>query len=314
MARSSAEERIQVGLDATPGAGGSAGKQLNLDRWTLQPVEPKAQHTSAGSELPSGESRARGHSTGDFEGPLCVNTLPYLAAAHFNKQTGSPYTFAPNPYGADELQTLALQVGSDEHAEAAEYGVVDSLRLRWTKDDPSLTGTSFSQTLDLDATMTSTPTIVPKDPADGGLWYAQVGATIGGLSTIPAEECELSSGPRWGPHNQNDEEAFTFTEHVKLKHTPTMVLTVQSLDDADDLWEASRLKQGRFLRVVTPFITEISPGVHPSIICTIYGTVEAPQRADADNVQTSAFTFHPEPHADLGGSWINLVVTNGRSL
>ena len=315
MPRSSAEERILVKLETAAGdGGGGTAIQLPLDRLTLQPVEPKAQHRSAGCEVPSGESQARTHCTWDGEGALDANVLPYILGMLFGAETSSPFEYAPDPYASDPIQTLAIQTGSDTHAEEAPYGVCESLRIRLTKTDPSITCSGFAQTANLDATLWTTPTILPKAPADGALWYVQVGATIGGLATIPSEECEFNLGPRWGPHFQNDEGADTFTEHVKLASTPTVNLDLQALDDADDLWEASRLKEGRFLRATIPSNVEFSAGNTYEILITIYGTITAPKRQDKDNIFDAQFVFHPEPHTDLGGSWINIKVTNGRTL
>src|SRR5688500_15404313 len=105
--RSTALERVQVGLETVAGTGVAADKWLmGFDRFVLNPIEPFADHTPAGSEVAMEDSRQKVHSEWEGEGPICYRTLPYFLASLLHSDVTAPYLFEPNPFGVDTIKTL----------------------------------------------------------------------------------------------------------------------------------------------------------------------------------------------------------------
>lgn len=311
--RETVNERIQWAREAVHGTAVACSTQpMGLDRLTLQPVEPKQRHRSAGTEVPSGESRQKRHSTFDFEGPLCFLTLPWLLSAMLGDATASPYVYTPDPYASDPIKTLTLQTGNEAHAEQADYGVVASVRIRATKEDVAVTGDGFARELALDAVITPAPTLLAKALADPALVKLEIGASVAGLAAVDWEEIEIALGPRWAPHIAGNTSEESFSEHKKVASEPTLTISVVAEDTADDLHEAAQAKAGRYVRVTFESAQEFSVGNTYEAAFLFYCSLEAPQRQDADGVQDAQFVFHPEPKADVGtGSWAQITITNG---
>lgn len=313
--RATVNERIQVGVEVTSGTGVSANKRLmGLDRLTLNPMEPQGRHRSAGSEVQSGVSLQKVHSEFDFEGPFCFLTVPYLLTAMLLDQTASPYTYTPDPYGADAIKTLTIETGSADHAEKAAYGVVSNVRIRATKADVTINGGGFARKLSTNITMTATPTLVGKALADPAKVSVLIGTTVGGLAEVEHLEAEINLPARWAPHFTLNVATDSFDSHKKIANEPTITLTLESAADADTLIGYARAKTKIFVRIILGTDEEYSAGNSYEAQFTSYCTVEAPKRQDNDAVFGATFILHPEPSSDTGDSWIEAIITNGGSL
>lgn len=309
--RTSGMERVQVGVEDTPGTGVAANKRLmGLTRLTLNPVGEKTQYQSAGIEVPNSESAQKVWSTFDYEGGGCYCTMAYLLSCMLLGQTGSPYTYVVNPSGVDSIKTLTIETGSDVRAEKAAYGVVDSFRLRATKADVAVSGAGFARKISRNITMTATPTAVGPVNIDSKRVSVLLGDSIGGLAVEEHLEYEMDLPKRWEPYAPLTAATDSFSRHMKVNNTPNFTVNLESQAAADALWLAAETKAPKFLRMTAPSLT--SPY---DLTITAACMVQMPSRADKDKVFASGFRLLPFPHADVGsGSWISIVLTNGISL
>ena len=102
----------------------------------------------------------------------------------------------------------------------------------------------------------------------------------------------------------------SFDDIKKLASEPTLTLTLEANADAATLFTAAEAKTGYFVRILVTSVEEYSAGETYEFQITAYGTFEVPTEADNDGVFASTFVLHLEPHADLGGSAYEIIVTN----
>lgn len=307
--RSSALERIQVGVESVAGTGVSANKRLmGLDRLTLKPMLSKSFHRSAGSQVPTSESRAKEWSTFDFEGPACYLTMAYLLSALLKNEASSPYTYTPDPYGVNTIKTLTIETGSGIRAEKVAYGVVSSLRFRSTQADVSVNGSGFARAIQQNQTLTAGATEIGPVPIDPYKGQVLIGSSLGGIQLAKHLEYELDIPELWKPHAPLDASTDSFTEHKAVAGEPSLSLALEYQSDAETLLTAARNK--------TPIYVQYQAAASPyDLTITTCCMVEAPDRADKDDVFAGTFKLRPKPTSDIGsGSWLSIVLTNGLTL
>lgn len=309
--RSSALERIQVGVEGTPGTGVDATKRLmGLQRLTLNPVIGQNHYRSAGVEVPSSQSGGKMWSTFDYEGGACYCTMAYLLSAMLLNQSSSPYTYVLSPSGVETIKTLTIETGSAVRAEKAAYGVVSAFRLRATPADVAISGSGFARKVSKNITLTAGATEIGPVNIDPKKVSVLLGDSIGGLAVVEHLEYELDLPDRWAPHAPLTAVTDSFSRHKKIANEPGITVALEHQADADALWLAAETQAVKFVRLTAP--SDTSPY---DLTITAACMVEAPSRADNDSVFGASFRLRPFPHADVGsGSWLSLVLTNGISL
>lgn len=309
--RTSALERIQVGVEVTPGTGVAANKRLmGLTRLTLNPTINKNFHTSAGVEVPNSESGGKMWSTFDYEGSGCYCTMAYILSGLLLNQSSSPYTYALTPSAVETIKTYTIETGSAVRAEKAAYGVFSSFRLRATQADVSINGNGFARKISKNQTLTAGATEIGPVNMDPRKVTVLLGDTLGGLAAVEHLEYELDIPERWRPHAPLTAATDSFSRHKKVGSEPGIMLALERQADAEALLTAAETKAVKFVQMTAPSAT--SPY---DITVTAACMVEAPTGGDNDDVFADSFRLRPYPHADVGsGSWLSFVLTNGISL
>ena len=307
--RASVLERIQVGVEGTPGTGVTCDKRLmGLDRLTLKPMLNKSFHRSAGSAVPNSESRAKEWSTWDAEGPACYLTMSYLLSSLLLNQSSSPYTYIVSPYSADSIKTLTIETGSGIRGERAAYGVTSSFRFRATQSDVSVNASGFARAIQQNQTLNTGATEIGPVPIDPYKGQVLLAPSLGGLALVKHLEYELDIPEQWKPHAPLDASTDSFTEHKKVASEPSISLALEYQSDAETLYTAAKNK--------TPMYVQFGAAASPyAALITACCMVEAPDRADKDDVFAGTFKLRPKPTSDIGsGSWLSIVLTNGLTL
>ena len=124
----------------------------------------------AGSLFPTTAIRQKEHSEGPIEGRWAFNDMVYLMNSLLVKVNPTTpagatntrrWTFKPDNFGPNNLQTYTVEQGGAVAAERVVYALVQSLTMRATEEEASLTGTIIGKKTQEGITITGSPTDIP---------------------------------------------------------------------------------------------------------------------------------------------------------
>lgn len=184
--RATVFETTQVGLEAaaTPGTVVVAPKRLLAVSVEPKPMVPTVPQRNLGSKFVNQTFNKKEWTQADMKGIGCFQTLPYLLNCILTGVTPSTpgggtnsrlWSYTPNTYSPDAPSTLTVESGSSAGAERFPFACLDSLAMRFTKDDVGISGTWFGQALVEGATLT---------PGANETYKVDVGDSSGGTFTL----------------------------------------------------------------------------------------------------------------------------------
>lgn len=190
-------QNLQLGVESTPGTAVPANKLLQDLKIKIDAEFESDSFTPSGRRFSSAVYPNREWVKGSIEGKPGYQTLPYLLSALLKDvtptrnipSTGLSYKWVYNPsVGAvDTFKTLSLESGNNVRAEKAAYGVLSGIEFKGTRKEVSISGELFAQKLNENATLTSSPTLVPAVlvlPTDGDIYYATTKAGLSGAARL----------------------------------------------------------------------------------------------------------------------------------
>lgn len=182
--RATVFETTQVGLEATSGTIVPAFKRLLAVSLEPKPMVPTVAQRNLGSKFTSSTFNKKEWTQADLKGEACFRTLSYLFSSILTTGVvttpgggtlSRDWTFQPNTYSPDTPVTFTVESGSSAGAERFPFGVLDSLALRYTRDEVGVSGTMFGQSLVEAITLTNTQNEV---------YNVDVGTSTGGTFTL----------------------------------------------------------------------------------------------------------------------------------
>lgn len=191
--RSSVNQSVQLGPEATPGTGVPATKLLTAFTWTFGPKPTTKQFVGTGRKYPGASELLTDSSAGKVAGPGDFNQLPYIVASVFGKATPalhSPSTtaydwiFNPALSGAYSPQTYTAENGDSTEAEKYTYLLFPGWGYSFTrKQEIQITGDFFAQQMQTGITRTASPTEVARQPMKGAQANIYLDSTSAGIGT-----------------------------------------------------------------------------------------------------------------------------------
>jgi hypothetical protein len=174
----------------------------------------------------AGQSLQKGASRFTYEGRAGYNSLTYILAGLLGAPTGTgTWTFKPAFDTADTPKAFTLYNGGAAGAEKAAYGMFNSLRMRRTKTECSISGDGFARILD---EAPASPTVADSIPAvliNPKDIEVQVSTDNSAWTALSRElDFELQITGRWGQLYTGKVADPSFSDIVEL--APTCMLTV----------------------------------------------------------------------------------------
>ncbi|MFN3650095.1 MAG: hypothetical protein ACK47B_10995 [Armatimonadota bacterium] len=201
MERVTALERVQIGVEATPGTLVDADQRLHTLMITPQARVNSRALPGLGSKSPVVQVVGREHTEASLEGPASYDELAYLLAAHLcvPSTSGDALLFEPQSESEDTIKTLTVEVGNEDIAEAFGYGFVRSLQFRATGVEVAVSGTMIGQALAVGQTLTAAPDDVPAVVITEKDWVVKIDDLAGGtpVTLERVDEFEWSSQDKW---------------------------------------------------------------------------------------------------------------------
>lgn len=314
--RASALERVQFGVEVTPGTLVAADKRLMGTM--LNPRNRTAARSirGAGSLYGVATSVGRTHTECPFEGELCYNDLEYLLAAHLCAPTfaGRVATFAPDDSGPNTIKTFTFEVGSATRMDKFGYGFVPDIQLRFTQTECHISGLIVGRKATRGATLTATPTRIAPVPILPGAWDVYIGVAMDGSNLTRLTRvlsADFVSRGRWKPGFFADASQASFVTPVEL--APDTSLQIALEDDSAGSAYMANLQAGdrRLVRLVSTSLIEATAGVTYALTIEFPFTFQEADEGPNDDVEGISYTLTPEYDAgwNTTGGALKIVVT-----
>ncbi len=202
-------QRVQVGIEVTPGVVTPANKRLAA--LSIGPPSPKGDvkmHRALGYLYDTVATTGRQWTEAALAGTATYNELVYplsslVRTAAITTPTGATlarqWVFTPSPTGNDPVSTLTVEYGDDNRARSFGFGFVNALDLNLSRETVEIGGSMMGQKMASGITMTPTPTqldLIPVQGDDVDVFMDALPANIGTTKLLRVFETKLAIGDR----------------------------------------------------------------------------------------------------------------------
>jgi hypothetical protein len=326
--RAKVNQVVQIGTEATHGSGTVAGKLLSAWDWTFGAKATTKQWTGTGRKYPSASAELTEYSTGKISGHGDFAALVYPLSSIYGaatiasagtSTTAKTWTFTPPIAGAAAPTSFVVQQGDAVDAEQYQYLMFSG----WgytidRKQEVTITGDWFAQTLTDGATMTTSPTniaLLPMVGAQANVYLDTTSGGLGGTQLTNLMKFDFKGSNYYGQYWPINRANASFTSHLDMLPKNEVKLTLMADTTAMALrstyLEADTVRAYIQVNITGPTIasgpTEAASMVH-SMACFCSDIADF---TDVDGVYAVAFTF--QVSEDLGwnsGQAQTLVLTN----
>lgn len=164
--RSSVLQRTQIGPEVTPGTAVPATKRLGATSITIQPEGNINRFGPVGSKFDTIAAIGKEWSSLGIEGYGSYPDLSYLLAGLIRnvtpaQQGGSAaylWTFTPQAAAEDTVKTFTVEQGSTgagSRATRAPYGLINGLKIAWSREGVQVTGDGMAQRIQDDVALST---------------------------------------------------------------------------------------------------------------------------------------------------------------
>jgi len=200
--RSTINQTLQFGLEATPGVNVPANKSIQCFAVTFGPMADTTEFSATGRKYPSIVIENSEWVEGTLTGSLDYNGIVYALsgvcgaatsiAAAGGSATAKLWTFVPPLTGSVQPQTYTIEQGENNafgnaiYNHKVNYGLISEFGYKGDrKTGFNVSGKVLAQQLQRAITMTSTPTAVVIQPSAGKHFNVYLDPTSGALGTTP---------------------------------------------------------------------------------------------------------------------------------
>lgn len=301
--RSSLNQTVQIGVEATPGTSVAASKKLRSIGIEPTITGEGDNFRPAGDKFVAFSSLGKEWSEATITGRGTYTELAYLLASVVNfaapvTTTGvTTWTFTPGNQASDTPKTFTVEHGSSVRADKFTYGLVTELGMSFSRSSVEISGSMIGKALTDGITMTGAPTstaLVPILPVQVSVYLDTTFAGIGTTKLTRAISAEWSLGSRFAPVWVLDAAQPSFVNHIESEPDLTCTLTVQADTVGMGYLTQYRDKSTLFLR-----IEAIGPNIPASTPTTPYKLwIDMPVKIsetggfqDADGVYAIQYTL-----------------------
>lgn len=260
----SINQRLQFGLEATPGVNVAATKLLQALDLTMGPMADVAEFTPTGRKYASIDIENAEWTEGTFaDAPIDYNDVVYLLSgvagaptigAHGASATAKDWTWTPPLTGSVQPQTYTIEQGDTAtRARKVNYGLVSEFAYKGDKKTGiKCGGKLLAQALQLGITMTGGPTAIALAPTAGKHFNFYLDPTSAALGTTQLLRClnvDYSFGNIYGMFFAFNRAQLGWTAHVDLRPKTTIKLMLEADATGEAQLAALQAGQTQFLRI-----------------------------------------------------------------
>lgn len=258
--RSSLNQNIQIGVEATPGTAVVATKRLqsigiepsvSVETSQFRPIGSKFNALSTlGKEWVEAAVTGRGTYT-EIIYPL--SSVISTAVTSSPVAGATKWSFSPNTRDDDNPKTFTVEHGSAVRADRFTYGIVTEFGMSFSRDAIEVTGSMMGRAIQDGVTMTAagvtSPPLVPILPTQVTCYLDNTAAGLGTTKLTRMISGEFSLGSRFGPVWVLDAANPSFVNHIETEPDLSCTLTLQADTQGMALLQTLREGQTKFLRI-----------------------------------------------------------------
>lgn len=200
---------VNIGVESTSGTPVAANKRLSGLMIQPQPKIETKKYRGTGLKFPTVATLNKEWVEASLEGPITYTEIVYPLSGVLGTAviTGAgaakTWTFTPATSAADAPKTFTVEWGDATRALEFAYGLVNSLKMSFSRDGCELSGSMLGQALDDGITLTGSPTaiaLLPVFPTEVAVFVADTGAGLAGASALDrVVSAEWEIGDRYSP-------------------------------------------------------------------------------------------------------------------
>lgn len=229
--RATVFQTTQVGVETVKGTTEPAIHRILAFSIEPKPMTPIKPFRNQGSKFVTDTFNPKEWTQADVKGEACYKSLTWLFSCILTTAVVTTpgggtnsrlWTWTPNTYTEDTPVTLTVESGSSVGAERFNYGTLDTLAIRWTKDEVGISGSMFGQRLTEGATLTSVD--------QNQVWHVDIGLSSAGTFKLGVR------GDYTATINYNDSAATIANALKALETVGTSDVTVTGTGSTGDPW------------------------------------------------------------------------------
>lgn len=246
-------QQLNIGVETTPGTPVAANKRLSGLMIRPQPKTDIKSYRGIGYKFPTVATLNKEWVEASLEGPLTYTEIVYLLSSLIGTVTptgagnAKTWSFTPDSDAADTPKTYTVEWGDATRALEFAYGLVNSLKLSFSRDGCELSGSMLGQEIDDGITLTGSPTaiaLMPVFPTHMAAFVADTAAGLAGagaLTRVVSGEWEMAD--RYNPGWFLDTSA-SFGVHVEK--VPKLTAKLKMEKDAAGMGLLANMRAGSF--------------------------------------------------------------------
>lgn len=258
--RSSLNQNVQIGVEATPGTAVAATKRLQSIGIEPSPSVETSQFRPIGSKFNSLSTLGKEWIEASLTGRGTYTEIVYaLSSVMTTAVTSVPeagaqqWVFSPSTRADDTPKTFTVEHGSGVRADRFSYGLVTEFGMTFNRDAIELSGSMLGRALEDAITLTSagitTTNLVPILPTQVSVYMDDAFGDLGTTKMTRMISGEFTLGGRYGPVWVLDAANPSFVNHVETE--PDLSVTLMMQADSQGMGLLSTLREGdtKFLRI-----------------------------------------------------------------
>lgn len=240
--RASVNQIVQLGTEASPGAGGAANRLLEAWTWTFGDKPKTKQTTPTGRKNPSASDLLSEISQGKISGQSDYQASVYPLASIFGKVTPAlhgasttayDWAFSPPLAGAATPQTYIAQIGDTIDAESYAYLLFSGWGYSFSRTtEVTTSGDWFSQAFSDAITLTAAPTPIAMAPMTGAQFAVTLDSTSAAIGTTDISgsvlKADFSASNYYGQFWPLNRTSASFSSHIDLMPKNELKLTLEA--------------------------------------------------------------------------------------
>jgi hypothetical protein len=257
--RSSLNQNIQIGVEATPGTAVAATRRLQSIGIEPSISVEKDNFRPIGSKFNALSTLGKEWAEASITGRATYTELQYLLSSVVNAPTistvdgATTWVFTPHTRNDDAPKTFTVEHGSSVRADRFAYGLVTEVGLSFSRDAIEVSGSMMARAIEdgitmTDAGVTALP-LIPVLPTQVSVYLDDAPEDLGTTKLTRLISGEFSLGSRFGPVWVLDAANPSFVNHIETEPDLSATLTMQA--DSQGMGLLSTLRDGatKFLRI-----------------------------------------------------------------
>lgn len=262
--RSTIAQRVQVGVETTPGTAVAASKNLLALSIELAVGSDSHMFKPRGAKYNTIIYNGKEWADADVSGDATYSELQYLFASLVGTPTvaqlmdsATPtaaykWTFVSNTFGADSFKTYTVEQGDGTYAHRSANFVITGATIEFSRDEVTIDGEGYGAAIETGITLTASPTsidTVPVQPTQLSVYLDTSAANLGNTKQLRVLSGEWTLEDRFAALFVVDAAKPSYVAHVEQEPNFEFKLKVEADTQGMAYLTAFRASATQFMRL-----------------------------------------------------------------